>query len=139
MISGIASCFFSVRKSTGGYSVAMWRGVGARERAAQKVAPAESPHLDREPGADDPVHGGGDDRQLEAMAAELPGDVHFVRVDRHRAWHEGNVIEPVRDPRLPSPSDPHPHRRSSPQPVAGALPPIPVYRDRPRARILYFV
>src|SRR2546426_316459 len=77
--------------------------------------------------------------QLEAMAAELPGDVHFVRVDRHRAWHEGNVIEPLRDPRLPSPSDPHPHRRSSPQPVAGALPPIPVYRDRPRARILYFV
>src|SRR5207247_4340276 len=48
------------------------------------------------------------------MAAELPGDVDFVRVDRHGARNERDVIEPVRDPRLPPAPDPHPHRLSSP-------------------------
>src|SRR3989442_12419480 len=48
------------------------------------------------------------------MAAELPGDVDFVRVDRHGARNERDVIEPVRHPRLPPAPDPHPHRLSSP-------------------------
>ena len=46
---------------------------------------AQAPHLDRQPGPDHPVHRRGDDRQLEALATQLPGDVDLVRVDGQTA------------------------------------------------------
>src|SRR2546428_148660 len=74
---------------------------------------AVASHLDRELGADDAVHRGGDDRDLVAVPAELPGDVDFVGVDGQTARDERDVIEAVCGPRLAAPADPHPHVVSS--------------------------
>src|SRR5216110_2509712 len=40
MTSGIASCFFSLRRSTGVYSVAMWRAVVTVDCTTKMSAPA---------------------------------------------------------------------------------------------------
>src|SRR4029434_10069572 len=66
-------------------------------------------HLDGEARADHAVHGGGDDRDLEAMAAEVPGNVDLAGIDGQRSGDQRDVIETVRRPRLPPPSHPHPH------------------------------
>ena len=109
-------------------------GVGvAREDAleVQDGEPAEAPHLDGQPRADHAVHGGGDDGQLVAVAAELPGDVDLVGVDRQGSRDERDVIEAVRHPGLAPASDPHPHASVSLSAAARFPAVIPKYRDRP--------
>src|SRR5947208_1391045 len=80
---------------------------------------AEPAHLGGEPGPDDAVHRRGDDRQLEPVAAELPGNVDLVRIDRHGPGNERDVVAPVCDPRLAASPDPHPHRHPPPRSATG--------------------
>src|SRR5690349_4472573 len=44
---------------------------------------------------DDTVHGGRQQRQLEAVRPERPADVYVVRVTRAPGRHDRDVIEPV--------------------------------------------
>ncbi len=57
---------------------------------------AESPELPGEPGIDDGVHGGREDRDGEIDAGERLGQVDIGRFDRVRAGGERDVLEAVR-------------------------------------------
>ena len=59
----------------------------------------------RGPRADDAVHRRGEERQLEAVGAEVPGDVDVVGVTRPPRGHDRDVVEPVGPTSLLSPSD----------------------------------
>src|SRR5262249_57418947 len=74
--------------------------------------------LDGEARVPHPVHRGRHDRQLDPPAAQLPGDVHLVRVERDRPRDQGDVVEAIRDPGLPPPADPHAHVARPPAPAA---------------------
>ncbi len=56
----------------------------------------ESAHLDGQTRAHDPVHGGGDDGDVEAPPAQLPGDVDLVGIDGQGPGNQRDVIEAVR-------------------------------------------
>jgi hypothetical protein len=79
---------------------------------ALEVEHGEAPqpsHLDGEAGIGHAVHCRRDDGKLDAPAAELPRHVDLVRIDRDGARNQGDVVEPIRDPSLPSAPDPHAH------------------------------
>src|SRR5882724_12198476 len=87
-------------------------GIGVAREDAFEIQDGEAAvatHLDGQLGAHDAVHGGRDDGQGVAMAAELPGDVDFVGVDGQAARNERDIVEAVRSPGLAPPADPHPH------------------------------
>src|SRR5205823_8439736 len=91
----------------------------------QNSETAVAPHLGGELGTHDAVHGGRDDGQRVAVAAELPGDVDFVGVDGQAARNERDIVEAVRSPGLAPPTDPHPHvvpSRLACGPRRGAIP-----------------
>ena len=81
---------------------------------------AELAELDRDLRRDDAVHRGGEQRQLEQVRAELPADVHVLRVARPPGRHDRDVVEPVCLPRLLAPADLDLHR----------LPPLDAQRPR---------
>ena len=56
-------------------------------------------------GRDDPVHRAGQQRQLEAVVAELPADVDVVRIARAAGGHDCDVVKPVCAPRLLATAD----------------------------------
>ena len=56
-------------------------------------------------GADDAVHRRGEQRQLEAVRAEGPGDVDVVGVARPPRGHDRDVVEPVGPPALLASTD----------------------------------
>src|SRR5438270_489620 len=58
----------------------------------------ELPDLDRRGRADDAVHGGRHQRQVEAVGVDLPGDVDVLGVARAPAGDDGDVVEAVRPP-----------------------------------------
>jgi hypothetical protein len=63
-----------------------------------KVEHAETAELadaDRRLRGDHRVHRRGEERQLEAVGVDLPGDRHLLRVTRPPAGHHGDVVEGV--------------------------------------------
>src|SRR5262249_34005113 len=90
-------------------------GVGVAGEHALEVQDgqaAQAAHLDRQARTHHAVHGPGDDRQLVAVATEIPGDVDLVGIDRQGTRHQRDVIEAICRPGLAPASDPHPHARS---------------------------
>src|SRR5262249_23535848 len=69
----------------------------AREDAFQveHAEAAELAELDRDRRRDDAVHRRGEQRQLEQVRAELPADVHVLRVARAPRGHDRDVVEAV--------------------------------------------
>ncbi len=55
----------------------------------------QATELDGRGRAGHPVHGGAEERQLEAEGVDLPGDVDVLGVAGAPAGHDGDVIEPV--------------------------------------------
>src|SRR5262249_43096986 len=101
----------------GGEGVENHVGIGVAGEDALEVQHREAahpPHLDGEGGTDHAVHGRGDDRDREAVAAQLPGDVHLAGVDRQGSGDQRDVVEAVRRPGLSAPPDPHAHTRRLP-------------------------
>jgi hypothetical protein len=82
--------------------------------------PAEAAHLRREACVGDAVHRRRDDRELDASAAKLPGDVDLVRVDRDGARDQRDVVEAIRDPSLAPAAYPHAHAGSPPSRPTGS-------------------
>ena len=90
-------------------------GVGVAGEDALEVEhgqAAEPPDLDRRGRRDDSVHGGGQERQLEAVRAELPGDVDVVGVAGPPRGHDGDVVEAVSAPGLLAPANLNFHKRT---------------------------
>src|SRR5207244_82959 len=112
MTSGMASCFLSLRRSTGVYSVAMWRAVVTVDWTTKMSAPASCAAWANRSArcalGETPAG-----RPPEPVAAELPGDVELIRIDGDGSGNERDGGEPVRDSGLAPPPDPHPHRLSS--------------------------
>jgi hypothetical protein len=57
---------------------------------------AEAADGDGRGGADDAVHGGGHEGQVETVGIDLPGDVDVLGVACAAARHDGDVVEAVR-------------------------------------------
>src|SRR5262249_60065982 len=55
--------------------------------------------------ADDPVHGGGQERVLELEVPETPAEVDVVRVPRAPARDDRDLVEPVGPPAALAPPD----------------------------------
>ena len=75
---------------------------------------AELAEADRRRGGDDAVHGRSEQRQLEAVGAEVPRDVDVVGVARPARGHDRDVVEPVGPPALLAPTDLDFHPFSAP-------------------------
>ena len=76
--------------------------------------PAELAHRDGELHVDDAVHGAGQDRDLQLDRVGIPPRdpkrrVDFVRIDRHAAGDESDLIEPISHARFAIAANPHSH------------------------------
>ena len=71
----------------------------------EHAQPAEAAEDDGRLGRDDAVHGRGQERQLEQVRAEPPGDVDVLGVARAPAGHDRDVVEPVCTAGLLAPPD----------------------------------
>src|SRR5262249_28741961 len=90
---------------------------------------AEPAHLDGQPGPDDSIHGGGDDREIEPTTTELPRDVDFIRIDRDGSGDHRDVVDPAGNPGFAPPPHPHPHA-VPPRAWCSPRPGDSIYRDR---------
>ena len=68
---------------------------GPQALEVQDAQAAELAQLDGRRRADHPVHGRAEQRQLEAVGVDLPGDVDVLGVPGAAAGHDGDVVEPV--------------------------------------------
>ena len=66
-------------------------------------------HARGKAGIHHPVHGRGKDRDRVDFPADLPSDVDLIRIDRHAAGHQGDLIKPIGSPCLAISSDPLTH------------------------------
>ena len=78
-MSGMASCFFSLRRSTGVYSVAMWRAVVTVDCTTKMSAPASCGDLGEALGA---LRDGGDDAGPPPFLISLDPLVDQLFLDR---------------------------------------------------------
>src|SRR5690606_18037116 len=69
---------------------------GPQALEVQHAEAAELADADRRGRRDDRVHGSGQERQLEAVGVDLPGDRDLLRVPRTAAGDDGDVVEGVR-------------------------------------------
>src|SRR5205085_4892104 len=67
--------------------------------------PARLADYSRRPGRDAPVQRGPDQRQLEPVGTQGPGDVDVIRIARAPRGHDRDLVEPVRPPGLLAASD----------------------------------
>ena len=75
---------------------------------------AEFSHRDRELHIDHAIHRAGQDRDLEferrgIPAGQSPGNVDFVRVNRHASGDECDLVEAIGHARFSVPANPHSH------------------------------
>ena len=68
---------------------------GPQALEIQHAEPAEPAQLDGRGRAHHPVHGRAQQRQLEAVGVDLPGDVDVLGVPGAPAGHDGDVVQPV--------------------------------------------
>ncbi len=71
----------------------------------EDTEPTEFIGQDRGLGADHPIHGRGEQGQLEAVGTEGPGDVNVVRVPRAARRDDRDVVESVGAPPLLASTD----------------------------------
>ena len=68
---------------------------GPEPLEVEDAQPAEAAQLDGRVRADHAVHGRRQQRQVEAVGVDLPGDVDVLGVAGPAAGHDGDVVEPV--------------------------------------------
>ncbi len=71
----------------------------------QHADAAEPPQLDRRRRRHHPVHGRGQERQLDQVGPQLPADVDVLSVARAAGRHDRDVVESVGTPGLLAPPD----------------------------------